>query len=109
MTNLYSTISHDTLCLGSKISESYQEKMETMLKQHFGGKQGVVCEICKWRIGRERRSKKARNNFCSERVESIPFLYLVPAFLSPRKAAAPLLLSYLSPGGGVLCILLGVL
>ena len=65
--------------------------------------------MCKWRIGRERRSKKARNNFCSERVESIPFLYLVLAFLSPRKAAAPLLLSYLSPGGGVLCILLGVL
>ena len=80
-----------------------------MLKQHFGGKQSVVWEICKQRIGRGKKSKKARNNFCSERVDSIPFLYLAPAFLSPRKAAAPSLLSYLSLGGGVLCILRGVL
>ena len=56
-----------------------------------------------------KKSKKARNNFCSERVDSIPFLYLAPAFLGPRKAAAPSLPSYLSPGGGVLCILRGVL
>ena len=59
---------------------------------------------------RERKkSNKARNNFCSERVDSISFLYLAPAFLSPRKAAAPSLPSYPSPGGGVLCILRGVL
>ena len=80
-----------------------------MLKQHFGGKQGVAWEICKWRIGRGKKSKKARNNFCSERVDNIPFPYLAPAFLSPRKAAEPSLLSYLSLGGGVLCILRGVL
>ena len=74
-----------------------------------GGKQSVVWEICKWRKERGKKILKARNNFCSERVDSIPFLYLVPAFLSPRKAAAPSLLSYLSLGGGVLCILRGVL
>ena len=80
-----------------------------MLEQHFWGKQGVVWEICKWRIGRGKKSKKTRNNFCSERVDNIPLLYLAPAFLSPRKAAAPSLPSYLSLGGGVLCILRGVL
>ena len=33
--NLYSTISLNTPSLRSKISQSYQEKLETMLKQHF--------------------------------------------------------------------------
>ena len=117
MDNLYSTISLNTPCLRSKISQSYQEKLETMLKQQFGGKQGVVWETCQWQVGREKKSKKARNTvpcfllflLFLDRVDSIRFLYLAPAFLSPRKAAAPSLPSYLSPGGGVLCILRGVL
>ena len=110
MANLYSTISLNTPSLRSKISQSYQEKLETMLKQHFQwGKTKRSMRDMKMAKRERKKILKARNNFCSERVDSIPFLYLVPAFLSPRKAAEPSLPSYLSLGGGVLCILRGVL
>ena len=110
MANLYSTISLNTPSLRSKISQSHQEKLETMLEQHFQwGKTKRSMRDMKMAKRERKKILKARNNFCSERVDSIPFLYLVPAFLSPRKAAAPSLPSYLSLGGGVLCILRGVL